>query len=252
MRARCRRAEPDGGERRLAQCLREAASRHAADAAPRRGGAATQYENRGHPGGPRRRGAPPLGRIQSSRRAERQRQRDGGARWSLVHQRYRQSRHGERRDGRHPRGPARLAACAALSRRSGARARRAPARRRRRRARVQRQRAGRPHGERADRSGAQALERLAWPAERALAGASHRQNRMLALMLYAVTSPVLSASRLRFITRNFVPMPKKALLSANFKAFFGIGTKFLVMNLNLEADKTGDVTAYSIKASIRF
>jgi hypothetical protein len=36
------------------------------------------------------------------------------------------------------------------------------------------------------------------------------------------------------------------------KAFFGIGTKFLVMNLNLEADKTGDVAAYSIKASIRF
>jgi hypothetical protein len=36
------------------------------------------------------------------------------------------------------------------------------------------------------------------------------------------------------------------------KGFFGIGTKFMVMNLNLEADKTGDVTAYSIKASIRF
>jgi hypothetical protein len=36
------------------------------------------------------------------------------------------------------------------------------------------------------------------------------------------------------------------------KAFFGLGTKFLVMNVNLEADKTGDVTAYSIKAGIRF
>ena len=36
------------------------------------------------------------------------------------------------------------------------------------------------------------------------------------------------------------------------KGFVGVGTKFLVMNVNLEADKTGDVTAYSIKASIRF
>jgi hypothetical protein len=36
------------------------------------------------------------------------------------------------------------------------------------------------------------------------------------------------------------------------KGFVGVGTKFLVMNLNFEADKTGDVTAYSLKASIRF
>jgi hypothetical protein len=36
------------------------------------------------------------------------------------------------------------------------------------------------------------------------------------------------------------------------KGFVGVGTKFLVMNVNLEADKTGDVTAYSLKASIRF
>jgi len=36
------------------------------------------------------------------------------------------------------------------------------------------------------------------------------------------------------------------------KGFVGVGTKFAVMNVNLEADKTGDVTAYSIKASIRF
>src|SRR2546425_9477973 len=83
------------------------------------------------------------------------------------------------------------------------------ARRRRRRARVQRQRAGRPHGERADRSRAQALEHLARPAEPG-------QNRMLALMLYAVTSPVLSASRLTFITRNLVPTPTKPLLRPNF------------------------------------
>ena len=36
------------------------------------------------------------------------------------------------------------------------------------------------------------------------------------------------------------------------KGFVGVGTKFLVMNVNLEADKTGDVTAYSLKASVRF
>ena len=36
------------------------------------------------------------------------------------------------------------------------------------------------------------------------------------------------------------------------KGFVGVGTKFLVMNVNLEVDKTGDVTAYSLKASVRF
>ena len=36
------------------------------------------------------------------------------------------------------------------------------------------------------------------------------------------------------------------------KGFFGVGTKFLLMNINLEADRTGDVTAYSLKVGIRF
>jgi hypothetical protein len=36
------------------------------------------------------------------------------------------------------------------------------------------------------------------------------------------------------------------------KAFVGLGIKLVLLNFNLEADKTGDVKAYSIKAGVRF
>lgn len=44
---------------------------------------------------------------------------------------------------------------------------------------------------------------------------------------------------------------QKESISLN-KAFVGVGMKFLLLNFNLEADKTGDVTAYSLKLGIRF
>ncbi len=36
------------------------------------------------------------------------------------------------------------------------------------------------------------------------------------------------------------------------KGFAGVGMKFALFNLNLEGDKTGDVTAYSLKLGLRF
>jgi hypothetical protein len=36
------------------------------------------------------------------------------------------------------------------------------------------------------------------------------------------------------------------------KRFIGVGMNFALLNLNLEADRTGDVTGYSIKAGLRF
>ncbi len=44
---------------------------------------------------------------------------------------------------------------------------------------------------------------------------------------------------------------QKESISLN-KAFVGVGMKFLLVNFNLEADKTGDVTAYSLKLGVRF
>lgn len=44
---------------------------------------------------------------------------------------------------------------------------------------------------------------------------------------------------------------KEESFSAN-KAFVGLSLKFLVVDFNLEADKTGDVSAYSFKLSLRF
>jgi hypothetical protein len=36
------------------------------------------------------------------------------------------------------------------------------------------------------------------------------------------------------------------------KVFFGLGSQFVAFNINLEADKTGDVKSYSIKMGFRF
>ena len=36
------------------------------------------------------------------------------------------------------------------------------------------------------------------------------------------------------------------------KAFIGLGFKLALFNINLEADKTGDVEGFSIKAGLRF
>lgn len=36
------------------------------------------------------------------------------------------------------------------------------------------------------------------------------------------------------------------------KAFFGLGSQFVAFNINLEADKTGDVKSYSVKLGFRF
>ncbi len=36
------------------------------------------------------------------------------------------------------------------------------------------------------------------------------------------------------------------------KAFIGLGAQFVVFNINLEADKTGDVKSYSLKVGLRF
>jgi len=36
------------------------------------------------------------------------------------------------------------------------------------------------------------------------------------------------------------------------KAFVGVGMNFALLNLNLEADKTGELTSYSLKLGLRF
>jgi hypothetical protein len=36
------------------------------------------------------------------------------------------------------------------------------------------------------------------------------------------------------------------------KAFVGVGMNFALLNLNLEADKTGNVSSYSLKLGLRF
>ncbi len=48
-----------------------------------------------------------------------------------------------------------------------------------------------------------------------------------------------------------VPQLRSEDFSLN-KVFAGVGMKFLALNVNLEADKTGDVTAYSLKFGVRF
>lgn len=48
-----------------------------------------------------------------------------------------------------------------------------------------------------------------------------------------------------------VPALRSEEFSLN-KVFAGVGMKFLALNVNLEADKTGDVKAYSVKFGVRF
>lgn len=54
---------------------------------------------------------------------------------------------------------------------------------------------------------------------------------------------------------NSEPRGVPTLQSEDFtlnKVFVGVGMKFLFLNFNFEADKTGDVSAYSAKIGIRF
>ena len=48
-----------------------------------------------------------------------------------------------------------------------------------------------------------------------------------------------------------VPTLTKEDFSLN-RGFVGVGMNFAILNLNLEAAKTGDVTAYSVKVGLRF
>ena len=52
-------------------------------------------------------------------------------------------------------------------------------------------------------------------------------------------------------TPQGIPSLQKEDFSLN-KLFAGVGFNFVVLNINLEADKTGDVTAYSLKLGLRF
>jgi len=52
-------------------------------------------------------------------------------------------------------------------------------------------------------------------------------------------------------TPRGIPSLQKEDFSLN-KVFAGVGFKLAVFNINLEADKTGDVSAYSLKLGLRF
>jgi hypothetical protein len=69
---------------------------------------------------------------------------------------------------------------------------------------------------------------------------------------FAFVTPYAGVGRVRIESdpKN-VPTLQSESVSMS-KAFVGLGIKLVLLNFNLEADKTGDVKAYSLKAGIRF
>ena len=69
---------------------------------------------------------------------------------------------------------------------------------------------------------------------------------------FAFITPYAGIGRVRI---NSDPKGVPALQSESVslgKAFVGLGVKLALLNFNLEADKTGDVKAYSVKIGLRF